>query len=74
MKPQPLDLRGVRCPISTANLKRFLKGQKTGAVIEVMTDEHDARTDFPPVIKKCGATLTSFTEGDGFQIYHVTKD
>mgnify|MGYP000078219327 CR=1 FL=1 len=71
---QKLDLRGIRCPISSANLKRFLKGQSSGTVIEVISDENDARTDFPAVFKKAGATLQSFSEGAEYQTYTVVKN
>jgi len=71
---QKIDLRGVRCPISTANLKRFLKGQPAGTVIEVLSDENDARTDFPAVFNKTGTTLQSFTEGAEYQTYTVVKN
>lgn len=68
-----LDLRGIRCPISTSNLKRYLKGMQPGARVEVLSDENDARTDFAGVIKKMGANLVSFTEGPEYATFSIER-
>lgn len=68
-----LDLRGIRCPISTSNLKRFLKGMQPGARVEVLSDENDARTDFAGVLQKMEAKLLAFTEGPEFATFSIER-
>lgn len=68
-----LDLQGLRCPISTVKLKRFLKNVKPGETIRVKTDDDDARVDFPALIKSAKDDFVSFTEEKGIQTYEIMK-
>jgi TusA-related sulfurtransferase len=70
--PTTIDLRGVRCPISTIRLKKQLKVLSSGQVVNVLSNDDDARVDFPAVIGKSAATFT-FTEHPGYFSFLVTK-
>ena len=73
VKTTTLDLRGIRCPISTSNLKRYLRGLRPGDTVHVKSDENDARTDFAGVIAKSNAKLVSFTEEPEFAVFTIEK-
>lgn len=69
-----VDLRGIRCPISTIRLKKILKTLVSNQVLSVVSDDDDARVDFPGVIKKSGATFTFIEKPDGSFEFEVVKE
>lgn len=69
-----IDLRGIRCPISTIRLKKILKTLAPKQVLSVVSDDEDARVDFPGVIKKSGATFTFTEKSDGTFEFEVVKE
>ncbi|MFM7009095.1 MAG: sulfurtransferase TusA family protein [Betaproteobacteria bacterium] len=69
-----IDLRGVHCPISTIRLKKILKTLVSKQVLSVVSDDNDARVDFPGVIKKSGASFVFIEKSDGTFEFEVTKE
>lgn len=43
----PLDLRGLKCPLPALYAKRALKRAEAGVVLEVVTDDPMAPIDIP---------------------------
>lgn len=68
-----IDLRGVRCPNSTMRLKKVLKVLDPGQKLIVISNDDDARADFPGVIKKSNATFAFVENPDGDFTFEVTK-
>ncbi len=44
---EPLDLRGLKCPLPALLAKRALRAAPRGAVIEIVTDDPLAAVDVP---------------------------
>lgn len=70
-----IDLRKLKCPVSTMRLKKHLRTVPVGATFRVLADDADARIDFPPLFEKSGVEFLSFREHDeGYHSYEVRKD
>lgn len=47
MNDDPLDLRGLKCPMPALFAKRALRGAPSGICIEIVTDDPLAAVDVP---------------------------
>lgn len=68
-----IDLRGLRCPVSTLRLKKRLKDMRVGDTVRVSSDDFEARNDFPALFKRVGLDYTSLEEEQGYQIFVAFK-
>lgn len=66
-----IDLRGVRCPLTTIRLKRAIKGLPPGTVVEVTTDDKEAKTDIPALLKTAGHVLVQHTLQGNHDVYEI---
>lgn len=68
-----IDLRGLRCPVSTMRLKNRLKDLRVGDTVRASSDDSEARNDFPALFKRVGLDYTSLEEEEGYQIFVAFK-
>ena len=51
---QPLDLRGLRCPLPVLRLEAITRRLAPGTQLEVMVDDPIARVDIPHAMSQAG--------------------
>jgi tRNA 2-thiouridine synthesizing protein A len=62
---EPLDLRGLKCPLPALFAKRALLGAPRGASIEIVTDDPLAAVDVPHMCHHENFEIVSFKrDGD----------
>jgi tRNA 2-thiouridine synthesizing protein A len=62
---EPLDLRGLKCPLPALLAKRALLGAPRGASIEIVTDDPLAAVDVPHMCHRENFEIVSLKrEGD----------
>jgi len=66
-----VDLRGVRCPLTTIRLKRAIKDLPPGTVVDVITDDKEAKTDIPALLKTAGHDLIQHTLKTNHEVYEI---
>jgi tRNA 2-thiouridine synthesizing protein A len=66
-----IDLRGVRCPLTTIRLKRAIKTLPPGTVVEVTTDDKEAKTDIPALLKTAGHVLVQQTTKGTHEVFEI---
>ena len=67
---QSLDLTGLSCPIPIVNVSKAMKKLNPGDVIEALTSDPGALTDFPAWAKTSGnEILRTETEGKETSFY-----
>jgi Predicted redox protein, regulator of disulfide bond formation len=66
-----IDLRGIRCPLTTIRLKRAIKELPPGTMVEVTTDDIEAKTDIPALLKTAGHVLVQHTLKGNHEVYEI---
>ena len=66
-----IDLRGIRCPLTTIRLKRAIKELPPGTVVDVFTDDKEARTDIPALLKTAGHVLVQHTLNKNHEVFEI---
>ena len=62
---EPLDLRGLKCPLPALLAKRALQRAAAGSVIEIVTDDPLAAVDVPHMCHRENFEIVSLKrEGD----------
>ena len=60
--PEPLDLRGLKCPLPALMTRRVLARSPIGLEIEVTADDPMAAVDIPHMCHQEGHTIVSQAE------------
>ena len=70
--PEPLDLRGLKCPLPALMTRRVLARSPIGFEIEVTADDPMAAVDIPHMCHQEGHTIVSQNR-DGLLIRFVIR-
>jgi tRNA 2-thiouridine synthesizing protein A len=62
---EPLDLRGLKCPLPALLAKKALAGLAPGEALLVLADDPMAVVDIPHMCHREGHTFNSVTARDG---------
>jgi TusA-related sulfurtransferase len=62
---EPLDLRGLSCPLPIVRISQAFAGLPAGAVLEVLVTDRGALSDIPSWAKTTGNTLVEQDERGG---------
>lgn len=68
-----LDLYGLRCPITSIRLKRYLKKIKEGHVIVQTDDNGDSNVDISIVAERCGYKIVHSAADGVKNVYRLEK-
>ncbi|MDY6851816.1 MAG: sulfurtransferase TusA family protein [Thermodesulfobacteriota bacterium] len=60
-----LDLKGLPCPMPVVKINKGIKEVEIGQVIEAVTTDPGALTDFPAWARKSGNEILKAEESDG---------
>lgn len=68
-----VDLRGLRCPVTTMRLKKALKAAIKGDTFRISADDAESRTDFPALFSKMGLDYAALEEYEGYVVFVATR-
>ncbi|MCY4206499.1 MAG: sulfurtransferase TusA family protein [Roseovarius sp.] len=68
-----IDARGLLCPLPVLKLRKRLKSQNSGDVLELLTDDPAAAVDVPHFCQNSGDEILAVTEEGDFDRYHIRK-
>ncbi len=54
MRPEQLDLRGVKCPLNWAKARVRLESLPAGTILELVIDDPKGARDIPRAAEACG--------------------
>jgi tRNA 2-thiouridine synthesizing protein A len=69
----PLDLRGLKCPLPALLAKKALGKCAPGSVLTIWADDPLASVDIPHMCHGEGHAMQSVTPRDGFTAFVVTS-
>ncbi len=69
----PLDARGLLCPLPVLKLRKRLKDVPAGGTLSLWADDPAAVIDVPHFCAEAGHELLSVQEGPDHQIYTLRK-
>ena len=70
---EPLDLKGLKCPLPVLRAKKALKGMTPGALLEVLATDPGSVKDFHAFCETTGDEMVSWSEADGVYSYKLRK-
>ena len=70
---EPLDLKGLKCPLPVLRAKKALKSMLPGAVLEVLSTDPGSVKDFHAFCKTTGDDMVSWSVENGVYRYTVRK-
>lgn len=70
---EPLDLKGLKCPLPVLRAKKALKGMAPGALLEVLATDPGSVKDFHAFCETTGDEMVSWSEADGVYSYKLRK-
>ncbi|MCY3982974.1 MAG: sulfurtransferase TusA family protein [Roseovarius sp.] len=68
-----IDARGLLCPLPVLKLRKRLKSQNSGDVLELLTDDPAAAVDVPHFCQNSGDEILAVTKEGDFDRYHIRK-
>lgn len=73
MSEEPLDTRGLLCPLPVLKARKRLAGMQSGAVLELWADDPAAIVDVPHYCRESGMELISQADAATHQVYRIRK-
>ena len=70
---EPLDLKGLKCPLPVLRAKKALKGMTPGALLEVLATDPGSVKDFHAFCETTGDEMVSWSKVDGVYSYSLRK-
>ena len=70
---EPLDLKGLKCPLPVLRAKKALKGMAPGALLEVLATDPGSVKDFHAFCETTGDEMVAWSEADGVYSYTLRK-
>ena len=70
---EPLDLRGLKCPLPALMTRRQLARLPDGAVLKVLTSDPLAVVDIPHMCGEDGHALVESRKADDHHIFTIRK-
>ncbi len=68
-----LDLRGLPCPMPVVNMNKGIKEVEIGQVVEALTTDPGATTDFPAWAKTSGNEIVETVEVSGGITFYIKR-
>jgi len=68
-----VDARNMACPGTLLETKRGIAGVKPGEILEVLSNDPEARTDIRAWADKAGHEYLGYVEADGHDRFFVTR-
>ena len=59
MKPKPLDLSGLKCPLPVLRTRKALRAMLSGETLEVVATDPMSSIDIPNLVRETGDILQS---------------
>ena len=69
----PLDLRGLKCPLPALMTKKALATRAPGAVLTVLASDPMATVDIPHMCHGEGHTIEGVTARDGYNEFRIVR-
>ena len=69
----PIDARGLMCPLPVLKVGKALRGLAEGSVVTVWADDPIAVVDIPHFCVEAGHELLSQDDTGGYQIYVIKR-
>jgi tRNA 2-thiouridine synthesizing protein A len=69
---EPLDLRGLKCPLPALMTKKALTRLAPGTVLTVFADDPMAAVDIPHMCHGEGHAFDGMTARDGYNAFSIT--
>ena len=74
MKPdKSLDLKGLPCPMPVVKVSKGIKDIEVGQILEAVTTDPGALTDFPAWAKKSGNEIVETVEGESETHFYIKR-
>ncbi|MFC7187756.1 sulfurtransferase TusA family protein [Halorubrum yunnanense] len=70
---ETVDARGAACPGPLMDLIGAIRGADSGAVVRLLSDNEQSRTDVPEWAAEAGNELLNVEEGDDHVAFYVEK-
>lgn len=70
---ETVDARGAACPGPLMDLIGAIRGADSGAVIRLLSDNEQSRTDVPEWAEEAGNELLAVEEEDDHTAFYVEK-
>jgi tRNA 2-thiouridine synthesizing protein A len=70
---QPLDLRGLKCPLPALRTRKALQQLPQGGLLIVECTDPMSRIDIPHLVHTTGNKLELSTETDNILIFHIRR-
>ena len=70
---EPLDMRGLKCPLPVLRAKKALKSMAPGAVLEILATDPGSVKDFLTFCETTGDDMVSWSEANGVYRYTLRK-
>lgn len=70
---EPLDLRGLKCPLVVLKIRRAMKGVAPGGVLAVLADDPMALLDVPVMCHHARFDLVEAEQRDGRIVFAIKK-
>jgi tRNA 2-thiouridine synthesizing protein A len=68
-----LDLKGLPCPMPVVKISKGIKEVEVGQVIEAVTTDPGALTDFPAWARTTGHEIVETVQGDDEVTFYVKR-
>jgi len=71
--PDPLDLKGLNCPLPVLRTKKAMKSVPRGETLTVEATDPAAKRDIAALCETSGFTLLSAEERDGVFVFAIRQ-
>jgi tRNA 2-thiouridine synthesizing protein A len=68
-----MDLKGLPCPMPVVKVSKGIKEVEVGQVIEAITTDPGALSDFPAWAKTSGNQILETIQGDGVIRFYIKR-
>ncbi|MBF0529959.1 MAG: sulfurtransferase TusA family protein [Deltaproteobacteria bacterium] len=68
-----MDLKGLPCPMPIVKISKGIKEVKVGQVVEAVTTDPGALTDFPAWAKKTGHEILKTEDSGGETKFYIKR-
>ena len=68
-----MDLKGLPCPMPVVKVSKGIKEVEVGQVIEAITTDPGALSDFPAWAKKSGNEILDTVKDDGLFKFYIKR-